>query len=313
MSAHELNLFPTFASLDFSAPTPLLKELDSAGRQAAAAFDDVLSHAGVNVADPYQADPATLRRAVQAFERALWDETGVPRAVRRVLSRNMTRAWDRVTRDARIGQLSAAVLLLEADARNQADQDDAPADAERHPITAYLDDTGGKAASKAFAAHAGALEQGKSRAEADGAARDAMFEALLGELSEDAIGWVKQLDDKGFWVVAAAGAAGVLASFVAAPRALLAAASALGFDPLPISHDFDVANIAGKVKVRIGAKVVALTGVLSEAESWTRVFREGFGAGASLSLDFGTASLTARAQVASEGWGMRFEFSGAFG
>lgn len=309
----ELNLFPTFTTLDLDAPSLLCKEVDAAGRTAAVAFDEMLTAAGLEPTAPHQAPEATLKQALGAFARALEDEPGLPRAVRRCLVRNMPRAWDRIVLDARQGRLSSAVLLLEADARNRADEDGDAADFQRHPITAYLDDTGSKAAERAFAAHKAALRAGKTRAEADSAAQKALFGELAKKVGRDLIDWLEELDRQGFWIVAATAAAGVLASFIVAPRTLLATAAGLGAGNLPISHDFDVATIGDHTKVRIGLQVTALTGALAQAETWTDVFNEGFAAGASLGLDFGASQLTARAQVSPGSWGLRIGFRGTFG
>jgi hypothetical protein len=312
MARPPLNLFPTFSTLPLETPNLLLRSLDRAGQDAAQRFDAVLDAAGVPVAQPHSADETTLRAAVRAFERALWDSADVPRAVRRSVARKLPLAWDRITRDARDGVFSSAVLLLEADERNRDDKDNDRADADQHPVTAYLDRAGQDAAREAFAAHAAALREGSGDEQAHKAAESAFRSALAKAAAGDVVEWLRELDDKGFWVVAATAAAGLLASFVIAPRTLLRSAASLGLDPLPISADFDVATIDGGVKVRVGAGVTALLRELAEATTWQHVFRHGLGAQAWLSLDFGAGKLTARVSVSEGTWGVRIGFSGAF-
>jgi hypothetical protein len=222
-------------------------------------------------------------------------------------------AWDRLTVDARAGRFSEALLLLETSERRKRNEDDAPAKVEHHPVTAYVDRVGQRAAEGAFAAHADALRAGGTDEDARAAARNAFVKAISSEAIGDAIELLRGLDSKGFWIAVATGAAGLFASFLLGPRALLRSAERFGIESLPISADFDVAVIDGRTKVRIGLGVVALPGALAEAETWQSVFRQGLGASASLALDFGSSELTARAEVSPGEWGVRFGFSGVFG
>ena len=308
-----LKLFPTYSSLELDTPKPLLPELERAGREAAAAFDAVLTAAKVSIADPHSAEEGVLRRAVRAFELSLWNSASIPRATRRAVAHSLPDTWDWLTVDARNGRFGDALLSLETSERRKDHDDDAPAKVEHHPVTAYVDRVGQRAAEGAFAAHADTLRGGGSDDEARAAARSAFVKALASEAIGDAIELLRGLDSKGFWITVATGAAGLFASFLLGPRALLRSAERFGVESVPISADFDVAVIDGRTKVRIGLGVVALPGALAEAKTWQSVFRQGVGASASLALDFGSSELTARAEVSPGEWGVRFGFSGVFG
>lgn len=308
--AFKIDLFPTELPIGFDTPVPLLKNLDMSGKRCVQYFDEVLAAAQVAPSAPHSADADTLRRAGAAFSAALRDDDTVPVAVSRTLIRNMPGAWDRIVLDARSGKLSESVMLLEAASRTGNDQDDTPASARKHPVTAYIDELGSHAAAAAFASYGAVFESHGDAHSAHQAALNALIGSLSKEIPQDAVQWIQALDPKGFQIVMATAAAGVLASFLVAPRTLLENASALGLSSIPVGHEFHVAQINGQVQVKLGLQVTALTGELANVDTWKQALGTGFSTGASVVLASRTGQFTAQARVSPGQWGLHFSFSG---
>ena len=268
-----------------ATPADPLAAVNAAGRAAAKAFAKALD------APLQKASDASRRRAAHAFLGVLVEAPGVPRATRRLATREMPRKFEALTAEAKCGRLGAALLREEVADRLGTDGGESLVDPRAHPLLAYADELGRDAAKQAFGAYRAALpasfgtappgypsqpRENELRAateKAQKAWQEALVAGGLGDLYDFVRG---RLPDPAFWALVLSAAAGVAVSFVLGPRDVLGAADRVGLRSL--SADLLAKQIGDRVKVKVGGKVAWLPEELDDGPLWGSALGSALGA-----------------------------------